>query len=130
MNKNPIPGEGTESSNEKLNLKKRTLDFSVRIVRLFEVLQKSTTGYVIGKQLLRSGTAVGAMYRESCRSRSDAEFISKMENALQELEETAYWLELVVATEILPTNRLESLQDEVDQLIAIFTTCVKKVKQR
>jgi len=87
-------------------------------------------GWILGKQVLRSGTAVGAIYRESYRSRSVAESISKLENALQELEETAYWMELIVKSELLPESRLAPLRDETSQLIAIFVTCVKKLKGR
>jgi four helix bundle protein len=83
---------------------------------------------VIGKQLLRSATSVGAHYREGCRSRSDAEFISKLEGALQELEESAYWLELLEGAEIFSTERLRPLRNEVEELTAIVTTCVKNAK--
>ena len=78
-----------------VDLKTRTKEFALRIIRLYAALPQTTVGHVIGKQLLRSGTSVGAQFREGTRSRSDAEFISKIEAALQELEETAYWLELI-----------------------------------
>jgi four helix bundle protein len=111
------------------DLRSRTLEFGVRIIRLADALPKTSAGWVIAKQILRSGTAVGAIYREGCRSRSDAESISKFENVLQELDETAYWLELIVGAELLPATRLAPIQDETDQLISIFVTCVKKVKR-
>jgi four helix bundle protein len=85
---------------------------------------------VIGKQLLRSGTSIGAHYREGTRSRSDAEFISKIEGALQELEETAYWLELLSESGVVNPERLTDLQQEADELTAILVTCVKNAKQR
>ena len=84
----------------------------------------------MGKQLLRSGTSVGAHYRESVRSRSDAEFISKIEGGLQELEESVYWMELLVESGIIKTARLEELMKEADELTAILVTCVKNTKQR
>ena len=77
------------------SLADRTRAFAVRVIRLYSALPKSTEAQVIGKQLLRAGTSVGAHYREAVRARSDAEFISKLEGGLQELEETRYWLELL-----------------------------------
>jgi four helix bundle protein len=85
---------------------------------------------VIGKQLLRSGTSVGAHYREATRARSDAEFISKLEGGLQELEESAYWVELLSESGIVAPARLTELQKETDELTAIFITCVKNAKKR
>jgi four helix bundle protein len=82
----------------------------------------------LGKQVLRSGTSVGANYREAFRARSDAEFLAKMGDSLRELDETAYWLELLVESGIVPSEKLADLQDETDQLIAIFTTIIKKKK--
>lgn len=73
----------------------------MRMIRLYSALPKSTVGQVLGKQVLRSGTSVGAHYREAVRSRSDAEFISKIEGRLQELEETAYWIELLLESNIM-----------------------------
>jgi four helix bundle protein len=106
----------------------RTRDFSLRVIRLYSSLPTTTVAHVIGKQLLRSATSVGAHYREGCRSRSDAEFISKLEGALQELEESAYWLELLEGAEIFSTERLRPLRNEVEELTAIVTTCVKNAK--
>ena len=82
------------------DLDTRTKQFSLRIIRLYSSLPKSTVAQVIGKQLLRSGTSVGAHYSESRRSRSSAEFISKLEVGLQELEETKYWMELLHESKI------------------------------
>lgn len=86
----------------KSDLKERTKAFALRIIRLFVALPKTTEAQVIGKQVLRSGTAFGAHYREAYRSRSDAEYIAKIELALQELEETGYWMELLAGAEIVP----------------------------
>jgi len=80
--------------------------------------------------MLRSGTSVGAHYRESVRSRSDAEVVSKLEGALQELEETRYWLELLVESGTVKPERPAALMREADELTAILVTCVKKVKAR
>ncbi len=111
-------------------LKERTTDFALRIIRLYSVLPKSTQAQVIGKQLLRSGTSVGAHYREAQFAKSDADFISKIEGSLQELEETAYWLELLERAEIFSKQKLISLQEETKELIAIMVTIVKTVKAR
>jgi four helix bundle protein len=119
-NKNQEPGD----------LKGRTKQFALRIVRLYSALPSSVVAQVIGKQLLRSGTSVGAHFREATRSRSDAEFISKVEGALQELEETVYWLELLGESEVISVARLKDLSEEADQLIAILVTCVRNAKSR
>ena len=108
----------------------RTKAFAVRIIRLYDALPHSTTAFVIGKQLLRSGTSVGAHAREAYRSRSTAEVISKLEVALQELDETAYWLELLIEAEIVNPKRLEPLLTEIDELIAIIVTSVRTMKRR
>ena len=111
------------------DLKKRTKDFALRIIRVYSSLPKETVAQVIGKQVLRSGTSVGAHYREACRSRSHAEFISKIEGGLQELEETVYWLELLIESGLISQSRLNLLLHESDELIAILVASVKKAKQ-
>src|SRR5271167_4495782 len=112
------------------DLKVRTKQFALRVIRVFTSLPTNTLGQTLGKQLLRSGTSVGAHYREATRSRSDAEFISKLEGALQELEETTYWLELVGESAVMNPERLCELQQEANDLTAILITCVKTAKQR
>jgi four helix bundle protein len=112
------------------DLKERTREYALRIVRLYAAMPKSSTAQVLGKQLLRSGTSVGAHYREATRSRSDAEFVSKIEGALQEIEETRYWLELIVGADVLALDRVQWLLTETDELTAILVTCAKRVKVR
>lgn len=112
------------------DLRGRTKAFALRIVRLYGALPRTTEAQVMGKQVLRSGTSVGAHYREACRARSDAEFISKIEGGLQELEETMYWLELLVESGIVSKDRLRDLMAEANELMAILVTCAKKAKQR
>ena len=82
----------------------------------------------MGKRVLRSGTSVGANYREASRSGSKLEFISKIGDCLKELDETAYWLELPAESSIVPNERVAHLRDECDQLLAIFTAISKKAK--
>jgi len=111
------------------DLRVRTKAFALRIIRLYGALPKTTVAQVLGKQVLRSGTSVGAHYREATRARSTAEFISKIEGGLQELEETVYWLELLVESGIVPGARLVDLCAEADELIAIFVTSAKTAKE-
>jgi four helix bundle protein len=113
-----------------VELRARTKEFALRVVRMFSKLPKTTLAQVIGKQVLRSGTSVGANYREAHRARSDQEFISKMGDCLKELDETSYWLELLSESAVVATHKLSALRGECDQLLAIFTTIAKNVKQR
>ncbi|HEX6183739.1 MAG TPA: four helix bundle protein [Pyrinomonadaceae bacterium] len=111
------------------DLSARTKEFALRIVRLYCALPKTTEAQVLGKQVLRSGTSVGAHYREAVRARSAAEFISKIEGGLQELEETGYWLELIADAGILPQSRLTELLKETQELIAILVASAKTAKR-
>ena len=112
------------------DLRDRTKAFALRIIKVYTALPKTTEAQVIGKQILRSGTSVGAHYREAKRARSTAEFISKIEGGTQELEETIYWLELLIGAEIMDEPRLKPLMDEADELMAILTSSVRKAKER
>ena len=109
-------------------LRERTKIYGLRIVKMFVALPKSEEARVLGKQVLRSGTSVGANYREAHRSRSKAEFISKVGDCLKELDETAYWLELLTESGIVKPTKLAALQDETNQLLAILTTISKNTK--
>ena len=111
------------------DLRVRTKLFALRVIRLYASLPKTTEGQVIGKQLLRSGTSVGAHYREAKRAGSVAEFVSKLEGGLQELEETAYWLELLAEAGVAPAPRLLDLQHEAEELTAILVTSAKTAKR-
>jgi four helix bundle protein len=115
---------------ETQDLRSRTKGFALRAIRLYVALPKTTLAQVLGGQILRSGTSVGAHYREACRAKSDNDFISKIEGALQELDETVYWAELISEGKIFSEQRLKPLCDEAEELIAIFVTMVKNVKGR
>lgn len=119
-----------QTGDSRTDLRERTKAFAVRIVGLYVALPKSYESQVLGKQLLRSGTSGGAHYREGQRSRSPAEFISKIEVALQELEETDYWIELLVACEIVKAERLTELRQEIQELLAMLTASVKTLKSK
>lgn len=120
----------TEEQKTPRDLKQRTKQLALRVIRLYTSLPKSTEAQVLGKQVLRSGTSVGAHYREANRSRSDAEFVSKIEGGLQELEETGYWIELLIESGIVKEELLIDLQSEINELTAILVTCAKNVKNR
>jgi len=113
-----------------LDLRTRTKQYALRIIRLYSARPTGVAAQVMEKQLLRAGTSVGAHYREASRARSDAEFSSKLEVGLQELDESAYWMELLTESQTIDAARLENLIGESNELIAILTTCVKKVKQK
>jgi four helix bundle protein len=108
----------------------RTKQFALRVIKAYSALPTSNAAQIIGKQLLRAGTSVGAHYREASRARSDAEFISKLEVGIQELDESAYWMELLVESGIMDRERLDRLQSESNELLLILITCVKNVKQK
>lgn len=100
------------------DLRNRTKEFSLRIIRLYAALPKNAVAQVLGKQVLRSGTSVGAQYREACRAKSNADFISKLEGALQELDETLYWIELIGESAVFKKPRTQPLEQETQELIA------------
>jgi four helix bundle protein len=109
---NSVKGGGND-------LRNRSKQFALRVIRLFCALPKRPEAQVLGKQLLRSATSVGAHYREAKRAKSDADFINKVEGALQELEESAYWLELLSESEIMAPSKLQPLLNESEELTAI-----------
>lgn len=92
------------------DLRDRTKHFALRIIEISSVIPKTMEAQVLGKQVLRSGTSVGANYREAYRGRSKAEFVAKCGDSLRELEETAYWLELLVDGKIIPREELSGLR--------------------
>jgi len=94
------------------DLRKRTKEYALRIIKLYAALPNGPIAQVLGKQILRSGTSVGAHYREGCRAKSNADFVNKIERALQELDETLYWLELIAEANVMKPDRLNSLKEE------------------
>jgi four helix bundle protein len=114
--------------NEERDLQDRTKRFALSIIRTYLVIPKTAEAQVLAKQMLRSGTSVGANYREAYRGRSKAEFIAKCGDSLRELEETAYWLELLLEGRIVSSEKLPALRKECDELIAIFVTIVVRSK--
>jgi four helix bundle protein len=111
-------------------LSDRTKRFALRIIRLFVALPKTDLARILGKQLLRSGTSIGANYREACRARSDAELIAKLGIVEQELDETMYWLELLAESDTVSAARLVELKQESEELMKIIVTFIKTIKSR
>ena len=111
-----------------IDLSVRTKSFALRVIRLYSSLPKTTVAQTLGKQVLRSGTSVGANYREANRSRSRNEFIAKIGDCLKELDETAYWLDLLAESGILTLQKTGELCRECDELLAILTTISKRTK--
>jgi four helix bundle protein len=111
------------------DLKERTQEFALRIIRLTRALPNSAEGWVLGKQVLRSGTAVGANYRSCQRGKSKADFIAKLAVAEEEADETCYWLELIVSAKLLPRDHVEPLLNEAREITAILTAAGKTAKE-
>ena len=114
--------------NAEKDLATRTKNFARRIIRLYVELPKETLAQVLGKQVLRAGTSVGANYREANRARSKAEFISKVGDCLKEADETVYWLELLADEKVVSPTRLAPLLQESNELVAIFVTISKRAR--
>lgn len=112
-----------------VELKARTKQLALRIIRLTRALPPSAEGRVIGGQLLRSGTSVAANYRAVCRSRSRAEFLAKVSLVIEEADETAFWLELLSDAGLMHPKRLAELISEANQLVAIFVASRETAKK-
>lgn len=106
----------------------RTKRFALSVIQLYSGLPSTTVAQVLGKQLLRAATSVGAQYREAQRAKSVPDFVSKVEGALQELEEAGYWLELLIESKTLDDARHTETCNEVEELTAIFAAIAKSAK--
>ncbi|MBL7178055.1 MAG: four helix bundle protein [Desulfobacteraceae bacterium] len=115
---------------EQKDLKQRTKEFALRIIKLVESLPKGRTADVLGRQLLRAGTSVGANYRSACRARSTADFISKMGIVEEEADESLFWMELLIESGIVKIEKLESLMKEADELIAITVASINTARRK
>ena len=111
-------------------LKERTKQFGLRVIKLVDALPNTTAGRALGNQLVRSGTSVGANYRAACRGRSKAEFLAKMGTCEEEADESGFWLELIMDGELLPRKQVEPLHVEADELTAIFAASIKTGRSR
>jgi four helix bundle protein len=109
-------------------MKRRTRAFALRIIRLVEALPRNRTADVVGKQLLRCGTSVGANYRASCRAKSTADFIANMGIVEEEADETIYWIDLLIETSLVKESRVADLLAEADQIVAIVVSSIKTAR--
>lgn len=116
---------------EKVNLiKDKSLSFAIRVVRLYQHLQQNKKEFVMSKQLLRSGTAIGALYREAEQAESKADFIHKLAIAQKECNETLYWLELLKETDYVNQEEYVSVNDDAISLIKLITSIIKTTKSK
>lgn len=111
------------------DLKQRTREFALRVIRMVRALPRTQEGAVLGKQVLRSATSVGANYRSAQRGKSKADFIAKLAIAEEEADETCYWLELIIEAELLSKDRMEPLLAEAKEITAILTAAGKTAKK-
>jgi four helix bundle protein len=111
-------------------MKTRTRQFALRVIRLVQSLPPNLSAEVLGKQLLRSGTSVGANYRAACRAKSTADFINKLSIVEEEADEAVYWMELLVEGKIVKENFLENLMDEGNQILSIIVSSIKSLKEK
>jgi four helix bundle protein len=109
-------------------MRKRTKDYANRIVKLCSVLPNNWVAQTLGKQLLRSGTSVGANYRAVCRAKSKSDFINKLRIVEEECDESLFWMELLTDNNLVKASRLSKLMNEADQILAIVVTSAKTAR--
>jgi four helix bundle protein len=112
------------------DFKQRTRTFGLRVIRLVKALPKSTVGSVIGRQLLRCGTSVGANYRAACRARSRADFVAKMKIVEEECDESLYWIELLKESGEIEAHLLKDLIEEADAILSLVVASIKTARSR
>jgi len=110
--------------------KNRTKAFALRVIRLVEALPKSRTADVIGRQLLRCGTSVGANYRAACRAKSPADFVAKMAIVEEECDEVIYWVELLVEAGLMDEQRVADLTAEANEILSMVVASIKTARPR
>ncbi|MFH0923430.1 MAG: four helix bundle protein [Candidatus Falkowbacteria bacterium] len=113
----------------KEELKRRTKQFALRVIKLVNALPSNTTGWAIGKQLIRCGTSVGANYRATCRSRSGVEFIAKIGIVVEEADESVYWLEIIIESGLMKKEFIEPLLKEANEITAIMVASRKSASK-
>jgi four helix bundle protein len=111
-------------------MKLRTKKIALRTIKLVESLPNTKTGDVIGRQLLRSGTSVGANYRAACRAKSTADFINELAIVEEEGDESMYWIELLVESNLVKLNLVENLLGEADEILSIVVSAIKTSKEK
>jgi four helix bundle protein len=114
----------------ELQFKTRTKQLALRVIRLVESLPMTKTAEVIGKQLLRSATSIGANYRSSCRAKSTADLIAKLSIVEEETDETLYWLELLIESGLVEPDKLKNLMQETNEILAMTVASIKTLRQK
>ena len=112
----------------KQELLQRTKSFALRVIKAVRSLPQDDVAEVLGRQLLRSGTSVGANSRAACRAKSTADFLHKLKIVEEECDESLYWMELLVESELLPLRRLEALIKEGDEILSIMVSAIKSTR--
>ena len=110
--------------------KRRTKQLALRIIKIVEGLRKSRTADVLGRQLIRSGTSIGANYRAACRGKSTADVIAKLRIVEEEADESAYWMELLIESGLIPEARLSELLQETNEIIAMTVASIRTLQKR
>lgn len=110
---------------DEQEFKKRTKELALRIIKLVSSLPQNTVSEVIGKQLIRSGTSVGANYRSACRARSTADLIAKLRIVEEEADECLYWMELIVEAKLVDATNLKSIMLETNEILAMTVASIK-----
>ena len=113
-----------------IELKKRLQTFALRIIKLTESLPNNITGKTLGNQIIRSGTSPGANYRSACLGKSDKNFLNKLKMVEEELDETLYWLELIIQSELIKENLLKDLIKENNELLKIIVSSITTMKKK
>jgi four helix bundle protein len=125
---NSLPSSSLRKDNSIVY--EKAFDFSIKVVNLYKYLSDEKKEYTLSKQILRSGTSIGANIREGLEAQSRKDFISKLSISLKEAAETEYWLELFVATDILEEEKTTSMLNDIQELIKILTSIIKTTKRR
>ena len=112
----------------EVEFKKRTKDIAIRVIKLVQSLPNNMVAETIGKQLLRSGTSIGANYRAACRAKSTADIINKLAIVEEEADESMFWIELLIEAEIFPAKKLTALFNDIDEVVAMTVTSIKTLR--
>lgn len=112
----------------KVEMLQRTKTYALRVIKAVRALPRDDTATILGRQLLRSGTSVGANYRAACRARSTADFISKLKIVEEEADESLYWMELLVESGVMANRRLAALMQETNEVLAIIVSAIKTTR--
>ena len=114
----------------KVEIQKRTKALGVEVIKLIDELPNKPSGWAIGKQIVRSATSVGSNYRSACRAKSAADFINKLKIVEEEADETIFWLEIIEESNLLPKEKIENIQKETNEILAIVVASIKTMRDK